>query len=45
MGCILAEIQKINISEDELELYGKYKAKISDEVYERLKDNAICLMN
>ena len=31
--------KKMNISEDELELYGKYKAKISDEVYERLKDN------
>ena len=30
--------KKIDISEDELELYGKYKAKISDEVYSRLKD-------
>ena len=29
--------KKIDISEDELELYGKYKAKISDEVYSRLK--------
>ena len=26
--------KEINISEDELELYGKYKAKISDDVYE-----------
>ena len=30
--------KKLDISEDELELYGKYKAKISDEVYERLKE-------
>ena len=30
--------EKIGISEDELEMYGKYKAKISDGVYERLKD-------
>ncbi len=26
------------ISEDELELYGKYKAKIADELWERVKD-------
>ena len=32
--------KEINISEDELELYGKYKAKISDDVYERLKDKS-----
>ncbi len=30
--------EKIEISEDELELYGKYKAKISDEVTKRLKN-------
>ena len=30
--------KKVDISEDELELYGKYKAKISDEAYEKLKD-------
>ena len=30
--------KKIEISEDELELYGKYKAKISDDVYKRLQD-------
>jgi len=30
--------EKIGIDEDELELYGKYKAKISDEVYEKNKD-------
>ena len=31
--------KKIGINEEELELYGKYKAKISDEVYEKCKDN------
>lgn len=30
--------KKIEIKEDELDLYGKYKAKISDEVYNRLKN-------
>lgn len=30
---------QLNISEDELELYGKYKAKLSDELMERIKDN------
>ena len=29
---------KLNLSEDDLELYGKYKAKISLDVYERLND-------
>ena len=29
---------KIGIKEDELDMYGKYKAKISDEVYDRLKE-------
>lgn len=29
---------KLNISEDELEMYGKYKAKLSDELWERIKD-------
>jgi len=29
--------EKINISEDELEMYGKYKAKISSEVKEKIK--------
>ena len=29
----------IGISEDELEFYGKYKAKLSDELTERVKDN------
>ena len=35
----IAEIAKeIDISEDELEMYGKYKAKISSEVNEKLKN-------
>ncbi len=29
---------KLNIDEEELELYGKYKAKISNDVYRNLKD-------
>ena len=29
---------KIDIQEDELDLYGKYKAKFSDELWERVKD-------
>ncbi|MBR6003565.1 MAG: formate--tetrahydrofolate ligase, partial [Lachnospiraceae bacterium] len=29
----------IGIAEDDLELYGKYKAKISDEWYQRNKNN------
>ena len=41
-----AEMKHINevavqagISEDELEFYGKYKAKLSDELWNRIKDN------
>lgn len=30
--------EKLGISEDELEFYGKYKAKISDELWESVKD-------
>ncbi len=30
--------KKLGLTEDDLELYGKYKAKISHEVYENLKD-------
>lgn len=30
--------EKIGITEDELEYYGKYKAKIGDDCYKRLKD-------
>jgi len=29
---------KVGITEDELEFYGKYKAKLSDDVWERVKD-------
>ena len=29
----------IGVSADDLELYGKYKAKISDEYLEKIKDN------
>lgn len=36
---IVQVAQKLNISEGELELYGKYKAKISDEYMEKIKDN------
>ncbi len=28
----------VGINEEELEFYGKYKAKLSDEVWERIKD-------
>ncbi len=31
--------QKYGIQEDDLELYGKYKAKFSDELMDRVKDN------
>ena len=35
----IKEIAKtINLDEDDIEQYGKYKAKISNEVYKRLKD-------
>ena len=30
--------EKLGIEEDYLEQYGKYKAKISNELYEKLKD-------
>ncbi len=30
---------KLDITEDDLELYGKYKAKLSDELITRVKDN------
>ena len=36
----IKEVAKLlNIEEDDLELYGKYKAKISDEYIDRIKDN------
>lgn len=31
--------KKLDISEEELELYGKYKAKLSDELSERIENN------
>ena len=31
--------ERIGVSENELEYYGKYKAKLSDELWERIKDN------
>ena len=35
----IAEVAKrLDIREDELELYGKYKAKLSDELIERVKN-------
>lgn len=30
--------KKLNIGEDELDLYGKYKAKLTDDLWERVKD-------
>lgn len=30
---------QLDITEDELEMYGKYKAKLSDELWDRVKDN------
>ena len=35
---IVKVAEKYNISEDDIECYGKYKAKISNSVYEKLKD-------
>lgn len=39
---VMAPIKEVaadyGISEDELELYGRYKAKLSDELWERVKD-------
>ena len=29
---------QIGIEEDNLELYGKYKAKLSDDLYDKIKD-------
>lgn len=38
MESITEVAKRLDIREDELELYGKYKAKFSDELLERLKD-------
>lgn len=36
----IREIAKqLDITEDELELYGKYKAKLSDDLWDKVKDN------
>lgn len=36
----IAKVAKqLGIAEDDLELYGKYKAKLSDELMDRIKDN------
>lgn len=39
MAPIVEIAKKLDISEDELELYGKYKAKLSNELWERIKNN------
>lgn len=39
MAPILQIGQSIGLTEDDLELYGKYKAKVSLDVWERIKDN------
>ncbi|MCR5692100.1 MAG: formate--tetrahydrofolate ligase [Eubacterium sp.] len=31
-------VKKIDISEDDIDLYGKYKAKISDDLWDKIKD-------
>ena len=38
MEPIVKVARQLNISEDDLELYGKYKAKLSDELMNRIKD-------
>ena len=42
-GAILEPIEKIageiGLTKDEIELYGKYKAKISDEYIKRIENN------
>lgn len=30
--------KQLDITEDDLELYGKYKAKLTDELWEQVKD-------
>lgn len=39
MDLVKIVAESIGISEDDLELYGKYKAKLSDELIERTKNN------
>jgi formate--tetrahydrofolate ligase len=39
MELITTVARKIDISEDHLELYGKYKAKISEDIFDKVKNN------
>lgn len=39
MNTIVTVAKSLDIHEDELELYGKYKAKLSDELWNRIKGN------
>jgi formate--tetrahydrofolate ligase len=39
MKKIIDVAKELGISEDEIELYGRYKAKISPQVWDRVKDN------
>ena len=39
MSHIRGVAASIGIKEDDLELYGKYKAKLSDDLYDKIKDN------
>lgn len=39
MEPIVDVAKKLDISEDELDLYGKYKAKLNDELWDKVKDN------
>ena len=38
LNTIVEVAKKLDISEDDLELYGKYKAKLSDELWEKVKN-------
>ncbi len=38
MSPILEVAESIGLNEDDIEMYGKYKAKVSLDVWERLKD-------
>ncbi|SJZ50102.1 formate--tetrahydrofolate ligase [Garciella nitratireducens] len=39
MDCIVKIAKQLGLEEEDLELYGKYKAKISPVVWEKVKDN------
>lgn len=39
MDPIMKVAARLNIDEDDLELYGKYKAKVSFDLWEKIKDN------